>query len=202
MKIRSITLAVVAVMLLGGCGRQDDDDVTRGSMCGIRGIEGTRIAPIISDTNGCGVANPVSITAVAGVQLSQAATMDCNTARALHTWVTEGAKPAVGRRGGGLDSLRVAAHYVCRTRNHQSGARISEHGRGKAIDISAFILNDGETITVQDGWSSPAYRRILRNMHSSACGPFGTVLGPESDRFHQNHFHFDTAEYRSGPYCR
>ncbi|MEM9755898.1 MAG: extensin family protein, partial [Pseudomonadota bacterium] len=25
---------------------------------------------------------------------------------------------------------------------------------------------------------------------------------PESDRFHQDHFHFDVADYRSGPYCR
>jgi len=30
----------------------------------------------------------------------------------------------------------------------------------------------------------------------------GTVLGPEANRFHRDHFHFDTAEYRSGPYCR
>jgi len=36
----------------------------------------------------------------------------------------------------------------------------------------------------------------------AACGPFGTVLGPESNRFHRDHFHFDTARYRSGSYCR
>jgi hypothetical protein len=39
-------------------------------------------------------------------------------------------------------------------------------------------------------------------MHKAACGPFGTVLGPNSNRFHQDHFHFDTARYRSGSYCR
>jgi len=39
-------------------------------------------------------------------------------------------------------------------------------------------------------------------MHRAACGPFGTVLGPNADRFHQDHFHFDTARHRSGPYCR
>ena len=33
-------------------------------------------------------------------------------------------------------------------------------------------------------------------------GGFGTVLGPESDQFHQDHFHFDTARHRGGPYCR
>jgi hypothetical protein len=42
----------------------------------------------------------------------------------------------------------------------------------------------------------------MRRMHRGACGPFGTVLGPEADRYHQDHFHFDTARYRSGSYCR
>ena len=32
--------------------------------------------------------------------------------------------------------------------------------------------------------------------------PFGTVLGPNSDRFHRDHFHFDMASYSSGAYCR
>jgi len=46
------------------------------------------------------------------------------------------------------------------------------------------------------------WERILREMHSTACGPFGTVLGPEANRFHRENFHFDTARYRSGRYCR
>ena len=53
-----------------------------------------------------------------------------------------------------------------------------------------------------DHWSTYRRGRLLRRLHGGACGPFGTVLGPESDRFHQDHFHFDTASYRSGPYCR
>jgi hypothetical protein len=27
-------------------------------------------------------------------------------------------------------------------------------------------------------------------------------LGPDADRYHQDHFHLDTASHRSGPYCR
>jgi hypothetical protein len=42
----------------------------------------------------------------------------------------------------------------------------------------------------------------MRRAHKTACGPFGTVLGPNADRYHQDHFHFDTARYRSGSYCR
>jgi hypothetical protein len=174
----------------------------RGSVCGNRAIRGQEIPPVPGARRGCGIAEPVRITEVAGVRLSTSATVDCPTAQALHDWVVRGAKPAIGRTGGGLRALQVAAHYACRTRNNRPGARISEHGRGRAIDISALVLASGERITVLHGWRSRRSGRILRQMHAAACGPFGTVLGPEADRFHQDHFHFDTARYRSGPYCR
>ncbi len=92
--------------------------------------------------------------------------------------------------------------YACRTRNSQPGARISEHAKGRAIDIAAFKLHDGNELSVQDDWGKGRRGRVLRRLHESACGPFGTVLGPKSDRHHQDHFHFDTASYRSGAYCR
>jgi len=101
-----------------------------------------------------------------------------------------------------VTSLKVAAHYACRTRNSRKGARISEHGKGRAIDIAAFRLDNGDEISVLDDWNSSRKGRILRRLHASACGPFGTVLGPDSDRHHQDHFHFDTARHRNGSYCR
>ena len=46
-------------------------------------------------------------------------------------------------------------------------------------------------------------RQMLRNLHRAACGPFGTVLGPNANAAHRDHYHFDTARYRSGTaYCR
>jgi hypothetical protein len=116
--------------------------------------------------------------------------------------VREGLVPAVGRTGGGVANLRVVASYACRTRNSQAGARLSEHAVGNAIDIAGIGLANGEELTVLDDWNSGREGRILREAHSSACGTFGTVLGPNSDRFHRDHFHFDVASYRSGAYCR
>ncbi len=176
--------------------------VSRGSICGDRSIKGQVLAAIPGRLPGCGVAHPVKVTQVDGVTLSQAAIMDCQTAEALKTWITRGLRPAVGRRGGGVKSLRVAAHYACRTRNNKPGAKISEHGKGHAIDISAINLNDGTSITVLDGWNSGRQSTILRKAHRAACGPFGTVLGPSADRYHRDHFHLDTARYRGGPYCQ
>lgn len=176
-------------------------ETARGSVCGRRDIKGRKVPRIPPKLRGCGVRSPVQITEVSGVSLSQPATMDCTTAKALNRWVDNGVIPTIGRRGGGVSSLQVIAHYSCRTRNSQPGAKISEHGKGHAIDISAINLNDGSSLTVLQGWKRRKDRRLLSRMHKNACGPFSTVLGPKADRFHQDHFHLDTARGR-GNYCR
>lgn len=173
-----------------------------GKICGDRAIRGRTLAPIPGKLKGCGVSNPVEVVEVDGVALTTAAVMTCDTARALKTWVKKGVKPAVGRRGGGVESLRVIASYSCRTRNNRPGAKISEHGRGKAVDIAAINLKNGGSVSVLDDWGKGRDGKILRKAHAKACGPFGTVLGPKADRYHRDHFHLDTASYRSGPYCR
>jgi hypothetical protein len=173
-----------------------------GAICGARDIEGARLAPVTARVTGCGIAEPVQVTSVAGVALSQPATLDCQTALALRDWVDGAVKPRIGRSGGGVAELNVAAHYACRPRNNQKGARISEHGRGRAIDISGIVLKNGATISVLRHWRDAEVGPVLKDLHRAACGTFGTVLGPNSDRFHQDHFHFDTARYRSGTFCR
>ncbi|WP_380053648.1 extensin family protein [Falsihalocynthiibacter sp. SS001] len=174
----------------------------KGSICGVAEIRGQNLSAIPGKINGCGIQNPVRVTAVAGVPLSRAATMDCGTAKALNAWVGKGVVPIVGRLGGGVQRIDVVAGYNCRTRNNQRGAKISEHGKGRAVDISGITLNNGVFLSVLKGWNSAAQGKLLRAMHKAACGPFGTVLGPNADRFHQDHFHFDTARYRNGTYCR
>jgi len=166
-----------------------------GFVCGDRDIRGEELARISSKVQGCGVEEPVRVTMVDGVRLTTPATIDCATAAALKTWVQEGMRPAFGRQE--VVELRVAASYICRPRNNVRGAKISEHGRGKAIDISGFILSDGRELSVQGD-----YNRQMRRAHRAACGIFGTTLGPGSDGYHEDHLHFDTAAQRNGPYCR
>ncbi len=43
--------------------------------------------------------------------------------------------------------------------------------------------------------------KFLHKIHTGACGIFGTVLGPEANNAHRNHFHFDLAPRKRGPYC-
>lgn len=173
-----------------------------GKICGDRTIRGQTMSPIRGKLAGCGIAKPVKVYEVNGVRLTTPATMNCAAAAALKTWVKDAVQPTIGRRGGGVESLRVVAHYSCRTRNNQPGAKISEHGRGNAIDIAAINLKDGSAITILTDWRSTRNGKILKTLHAKACGPFGTVLGPNADRYHQDHFHFDIARHRGGPYCR
>lgn len=173
-----------------------------GSVCGDPAIQGSTIGRVTGSISGCGLSDAVGVTAVSGVRLSMTSTMDCTTARALKTWIDASARPALASKGGGLRELKVAAHYSCRRRNNSKTGKLSEHANGRAIDISGFEMVDGSEITVLNGWSAGSSSRALQRMHADACGTFGTVLGPRANRFHLDHFHFDTVRYRNGTFCR
>jgi hypothetical protein len=172
----------------------------RGSVCGVPGILGQSIPPIPGKVRGCGLADGVKVTSISGIPFSQPLTIDCATAKAFKTWIDRGIVPAVGGKGGGIARIEVFDTYACRPRNNGRGDKVSEHGRGKAVDFAGVTLRNGQTIDVLNGWTRQA--AMMRRIHTAACGPFGTVLGPKSDRYHLNHIHVDTARYRSGAYCR
>ncbi|MEI4473630.1 extensin family protein [Frigidibacter sp. MR17.24] len=173
-----------------------------GFVCGVTSIRGVPIADKVEPVKGCGLSDGVRVTSVSGIALSLPAEIDCQTARTLDTWVERAVKPAVGRMGGGLARLEIAGSYTCRPRNNQPGAKVSEHGRGKAVDVSGLTLADGRVLSVSADWRAPEAGKVLRRIHDAACGPFGTVLGPGSDGFHEDHIHLDTAPRARSAYCR
>lgn len=183
--------------------RKGSDDAGIKKMCKDRKLRGVKVGNVPGKLNGCGIRkDAIKLYSVSGVSLSRPAVMECDTAKALKKWVEGGMESSVGRYGGGVVELKVAAGYSCRTRNSRPGAKISEHGKGRAIDVSGFELKNGNTISVRKDWGGGKKGRILKKMHKKACGPFGTVLGPNADRYHKDHFHFDIAKHRGGPYCR
>ena len=194
MRRGAAALAMACGLALAACGGGGEDEAKAD-------IVAVKRAPV-DGPGGCGIRNAWVVTEVSGVKLSRPSIMTLEAAEALDEWVRKTAIPAVGNRGGGLSELTVAAHYACRTRNSRSGARLSEHAKGRAIDISSIVMEDGSRVTVLRGWGSGRDGRLLSRLHRGACGPFGTVLGPNSDRHHRDHFHFDVANHRSGPYCR
>ncbi len=175
--------------------RKSKKESRKGSVCGDPSIRGQELPPVTSRTKGCGVAEPVRVTAIDGIPFSQPATIDCDTAIALKRWMREGMAPAFGNRE--VVQLHIFGSYMCRSRNNVRGAKISEHGRGKAVDIAGFIFSDGKEWTV-----ARDYNKQIRRAQKAACGIFGTTLGPGSDGYHEDHLHFDTAERGGSAYCR
>lgn len=166
----------------------------QGSVCNNNDIKGTELEPITSRTTGCGIADPVLVTSINGVRLKPAATINCNAATALATWIDDGLQPAFR---GQVVQLNVADSYSCRPRNNVRGNKISEHGLGNAIDIEGFVLKSGRTLTVEAN-----YGRQIRVAHKAACGTFRTTLGPGSDGYHEDHIHFDVSQRGGRAYCR
>lgn len=166
---------------------------------GLCGLAAARlpIAPAINEENGCAIPRPVAFAAAGDggrITLAPEATVGCGFARRVEVWLaTEVAAAARAEFDVDLASVRVAAGYVCRGRNNQAGAKLSEHAYGNAIDLSAFRLSDGREIVVASefGKASPA-GRFLAAIRKSACAAFTTVLSPAGDAFHQDHIHLDS----------
>ena len=147
----------------------------------------------------CGTENPFEMSAALGgrVSMRPPALLRCPMIPQVDRWVADVVEPAARfHLGQSVAELTVAASYACRPMNHVSGARLSEHGFANALDISVFILANGERITVKGGWyGSAPERAFLRAVHDGACQNFTTVLGPEYDSNHKDHFHMDLARH-------
>lgn len=163
-----------------------------------------RAVPDIDEGNGCEVRDAYEVMSLAGVQFSETATMNCGLVSPLNGWldntVQDAAAQAFGKR---VIAVDIAASYSCRPRNNLRGSKMSEHGFGNAIDISAFTLAGGRKISVLEDWNGGAdARKFLRQVRKAACGDFATVLGPGSDSYHRDHIHLDLQNRRSGSaYC-
>jgi hypothetical protein len=156
--------------------------------------------PAVTGANGCGITDPVRLSAVmtkdkARIAITPAATLRCTMAEAIAHWIREDVAPITATLGSPLGGIANFDSYDCRGRNRVAGALISEHGKGNALDIRAVTLTNGKSHELTDIAVAKPMRERLK---ASACARFTTVLGPASDGFHENHIHVDLAERRSG----
>ena len=55
-----------------------------------------------------------------------------------------------------------------------------------------IVLEDGTRISVLSDWPGEGDKqRFLREVRDGACGAFSTVLSPDYNAAHADHFHFD-----------
>jgi len=152
---------------------------------------------------GCSAIGSVMVSDV-GVPVTNLKAMRCGLARSFTDWARGSVAPAA-RRYFGRNLMRIESlgSYACRNviGNAYSAGRRSGHAIANAVDIAAFVLDDGRRITVLQGWQSRDRdeREFLRSIHDAACQRFGTVLSPDYNSAHANHFHLE--DDRAG-FCR
>jgi len=145
----------------------------------------------------CGAQSPLSLTGVLAngrmVPVSGGVTTDCGMASAMPEWVEAVDSYLKARENTEVAEVIVGTSYMCRNVNNADAGNLSFHAFADAMDVVGFRLEDGRTVTVEGDWAdalSPE-GRLLRYAHDAACSHFTTVLGPEANALHHDHFHLD-----------
>lgn len=162
------------------------------------GASGARFDPLPDAyaAPGCNTLGTVQLMALAGdrapLSVSNLGPVRCGTAKAFGDWARFGVDRAARQLlGSPVARIETMGSYACR--NVAGTERRSAHARAEAIDVSGFVLADGRRIVLRRDWNGGdgATREFLRVVHKSACKRFGTVLGPEYNAAHEDHFHLE-----------
>jgi hypothetical protein len=229
----------------------------------------------------CGAPAPIRVTSIGSdpkVELDPPATVTCAVAAGVSAWLDKTVQPkARALVGAPVVKLTNASSYACRNRYNGTDTKLSEHALANALDVSEFVFQSGQKVTVLANWprlaasettgsiapaqaprpeaddavdvtkvkastktnpfvlptdaksnpfvvpsaatkgalpmppaeaSPPAPEpapdrtaEFVRNVHDDACSIFGTVLGPEANAAHKNHFHLDMKKRRRSALC-
>jgi hypothetical protein len=145
----------------------------------------------------CSVADPVRVDETGAVLWNRPAVVDCPLAAALGAFARDVLQPAaIETFGQPIARLHHLGAWDCRRRTG-SLFRMSEHAKGRALDLAALELADGTRITVKNDWENGRRGRFLRQVATRACAYFSVVLTPETDRYHEDHLHLDVGPYRA-----
>ena len=149
-------------------------------------------------SGGCSQIDSIKLLDV-GADVTNLGPVKCELASKFAAWTEYAVKRAARQYlGSDLKRIETMGSYSCR--NIAGSGKLSEHAHANAIDVSAFVLADGRRITVENNWKSGRREmQFLTAIHDSACKRFGTVLSPNYNAAHRDHFHLDMS---GNGYCR
>ena len=161
------------------------------------GIRFTALPPRRSDGR-CGYDDAVRLARGGSVTIAYRPAdlgTSCAVAAALALWEWHVVQPAALRRfGRPVAAIEHFGGYSCRRLYGRDEGAWSEHAAAAAIDIAAFRLEDGTRISVAGDWRGGGDRAaFLRDVRDGACELFATVLSPDYNEAHRDHFHLDQA---------
>lgn len=148
---------------------------------------------------GCSAVGSVKLLNI-GVPTTNLGAMTCDLAAHFAAWARYGVQPAA-RQLLGAEVVRIETFGTYNCRPIAGSTKLSEHAHSNAVDVSAFVLDDGRRISISGGWNGDARAaRFLRTVRASACKRFRTVLSPDYNAAHRDHLHFDMGG--RGGFCR
>ena len=166
------------------------------ALLGRAGVRFTALPPRSSDAQ-CGYDDAVRFARGGALEIGYRPRdlgTSCAVAAALALWEWHVVQPAAlkhfGRRVAAIDHF---GSYSCRRLYGRSEGAWSEHSTANAVDIAGFRLEDGTRITVVRDWDDAGKAAFLREVRDGACDLFATVLSPDYNQAHRDHFHFDQA---------
>lgn len=158
---------------------------------------GLRYSPQADTSSNCPLTNVVRIQG-APVRLSSSFLATCPVAVAFALFERHGLQPAAQRVfGQPVAQVDHLGSYACRNVYNRAEGRLSQHATANALDIAGFRLKDGQRIELLKDWSGEGPKaQFLRQVREGACDSFNTVLGPDYNAAHRNHFHLDMGGWR------
>lgn len=177
---------------------------TEACMAALRGAGVEVVRAEDTDDGGfCRVVGAVRITGGDVTPLIPGVVMQCPLAVRYVLWDRQVLRPAtrevMGSEVAGVDNLGT---YSCRRvyGSTEVNDRPSEHARANALDVSGVTLEDGRRVTLLADWDGSGAAggdgaALLRRLRDGACRVFSTVLTPDYNDAHRDHFHFDGAPY-------
>jgi hypothetical protein len=167
-------------------------------------LDGGEVEYQVLPTVGTGICRADQRTQISNWPFAPAAVLpagvapSCAVGAGLLLWQRDVVQPMARLHlGRTVREIEHLGSYNCR--NIRGGSSPSEHSSGNAIDISAFVLSDGRRVSLIDHWSAPDGRSaFLRAVRDGGCDYFSTVLSPDYNKAHADHFHLDQARRPGG----
>ncbi|HTG39364.1 extensin family protein [Sphingomonas sp.] len=164
------------------------------------GVRHTVLAPVDAGAS-CGYRDAVRFASGGARTIDfrpAALGVSCPVAAGLAMWEWNVVQPAALRHfGERVTRIDHLGSYNCRRLYGRDSGDYSEHATADAVDVAGFRLSDGTRISVLNDWKEaddPATAAFLREVRDGACDLFSTVLSPDYNAAHADHFHLDQAE--------
>lgn len=151
--------------------------------------------PDYVESDVCGIKRRVRLSQVGEARFRPFETR-CDIALRLAYWERHGLQPAAQEIfGEGIAAIEHFSSYSCRQIRTTSGLsnRMSLHATAEAVDIVGVRLESGRLVRLINGWNGAQDEAaFFRAARDTACQWFPTVLSPDYNQLHADHFHLQS----------